>query len=809
MRRLIGSAGVVAVLVASLLGVTPGAARAATGDVCTWDGASGATDLNDFANYIPASGSNCTSLDGAQLVFPATAPASGSALALTADLSVDSIVLQGSYTLGGAYTLTLSGATTGVAIDATSGSSTIAAHVSAASTSSDLDVEVATGASLEMSGTLSASYVLYVNSSSGGTGTLTLSANNSTTLSASIYVDGGALEVGNSAALGTAYVSASNGSVVALDAGVSVPDSVTLGLDGTLEATGSGTATWGGDVSLNGSSTLAAATGAVLQVPGTVEQNGSTASVTVGQSGWTGTVVLTGVTGTVISNSNSWAGSTTVDYGTLQIGANNAVSTVGAVNVMAGATLDLHGHDQNIHATTGSGTITDSVGGGTLQLTASSSLTVTETLAGAANVSVYTGSGATVTLAPTSASGNTYTGSTATFGFGTLLIKAASSLGATSGVTVGTSSNDGVLQLDGTMTLSAPIAIPRGLVEVTGTGSTATLCGAITAGTSSYTTGTLAAAAGDALEVSGPVTGLSLQVGTASLTGTVTLSNSSSTATTEVVAGTLAVSQALGSVTVDAGATLAGTGTVDGLTSRSSGTVIVGADASHPGTLTAEGFVYIGTGSTLGIHIAGTTPGSGYSQLVSSGSTGGANLYGNLDVTVDPSYAPTPGTTFDVFQTPWFFGAFANAPNGGILTVDGYSFLVTYVTPSGAMNPTDVILTALGAPAAPTNVVATIQKTGHGKTATQSVVLTWSAPTNDGGTAITDYLVNVYSYGHGKGGGTYTLVSSSPLDTGSTELTFTVPDSALSGGGTYAFTVAAVNKFGPGTDSDYSNTIKY
>ncbi len=808
MRRLIGTTGVVAVLVASMLGATPGAARAAAGDVCTWNGASGATDVNDPANYIPATGSSCASLDGARLVFPATVPASGAALALTADLSVDSIVLQGSYTLGGTHTLSVSyGPASGyISIDATGGSSTIAAGVTG--TDGLMGVAVAADASIDFTGAVSSTGGLQINDTGGGTGSVALSADNPALGGIDVY--GGTLTLGSNGAAGTGVVYVFGGSVLALDAGVTVPAARALYLGGTLEATGSGTATWAGDVYFGAASvTLAAATGAVLQVPGTVADNGWNTSVTVGQSGWTGTVVLTGVTGDVVISSNFWGGATTVAYGTLEVGAANAVSTGGAVNVMAGATLDLHGHSQTIVATTGSGTITDSVGGGTLKLTLTpaSALTVTETIAGAANVSVYTGSGATATLAPASAAGNTYTGSTVTFGFGALVIRAGSALGATSGVTVGSSSTDGILQLDGTMTLSAPIAIPSGLVEVTGTGHTATLTGAINVGTPSYP-GTLAAAAGDALDVSGPVTGAWLHVGTSSLTGTVTLSNSGNTAPTEVVAGTLAVSKALGSVIVDAGATLAGTGTVGSLSIQGSGTLIVGADATHPGTLTA-GSVYSAIGSTLGIDIAGETPGSGYSQLVSSGSSGGANLHGNLDVTVDPSYTPTPGTTFDVFTAPYIVGTFANAPDGAILTVGDYSFRVTYVTSAGAQysEPTDVFLTALGAPAAPTNVVATVQKTGHGKTATQSVSLTWAAPTNDGGTAITGYLVNVYSYAKGKNPG-YTLVSSSPLDTQSTALTFTVPDSALSGG-TYAFTVAAVNQFGTGTYSDYSNTIRY
>ena len=220
---------------------------------------------------------------------------------------------------------------------------------------------------------------------------------------------------------------------------------------------------------------------------------------------------------------------------------------------------------------------------------------------------------------------------------------------------------------------------------------------------------------------------------------------------------------------------------------------------------TSTGDFYLQSGSTLAIDIAGTAD---YSKLASSGGQTNSGTGGNLEVTVDPSYAVPVGATFQVVSATYMCSTFANAPDGTVLDVGSYAFRVTYSpSPDQYCSPTAVTLTAVGAPSAPSGVVATVQTSGHGKTATKSVTLAWTAPANDGGAAITGYKVNVYAAGHGKNGG-YTLVSSSPLPAGS-GLTWTVPDSAFSGGGTYAFTVAAVNGVGTGAYSDYSNTIRY
>ena len=88
--------------------------------------------------------------------------------------------------------------------------------------------------------------------------------------------------------------------------------------------------------------------------------------------------------------------------------------------------------------------------------------------------------------------------------------------------------------------------------------------------------------------------------------------------------------------------------------------------------------------------------------------------------------------------------------------------------------------THVGTPEAPTGLTATANQS------TKRVSLSWTAPTNNGGSAITGYVV----YRTGQSSGSYTLTG--------TGTTYTTP---VLSPGSYTFTVAAVNSIGTGTVS--------
>ena len=98
-------------------------------------------------------------------------------------------------------------------------------------------------------------------------------------------------------------------------------------------------------------------------------------------------------------------------------------------------------------------------------------------------------------------------------------------------------------------------------------------------------------------------------------------------------------------VTIDATGTLGGTGTIAGNVTNAGGGIKPG-DA--PGVLTITGNLTDSQPSELDILLGGTTPGTGYSQLIVDGT---ASLLGNLDVDLVDGFSLTSGETFDIIGT--------------------------------------------------------------------------------------------------------------------------------------------------------------
>jgi autotransporter-associated beta strand protein len=160
--------------------------------------------------------------------------------------------------------------------------------------------------------------------------------------------------------------------------------------------------------------------------------------------------------------------------------------------------------------------------------------------------------------------------------------------------------------------------------------------------------------------------------------------------TTAVNQGTLYVNttQPGSPVTVSAGATLGGTGTVGGITT-SAGTVSPG--TSVTAILTDTGALTMGPAATFNVALNGLSPGAGYSQLsvADQVTLNGATLVATAvpEATGNHQY-----TIIDNTGTGAISGTFAGLPEGSQLMISGMPFRITY---QGGPSNNDVVLTSL------------------------------------------------------------------------------------------------------------------
>ncbi|MDN7421330.1 autotransporter domain-containing protein [Burkholderia dolosa] len=436
-----------------------------------------------------------------------------------------------------------------------------------------------------------------------GAGTLTLTGSN--TYSGQTTIDAGTLALAGTGSIaqsagvvdnGTLDISGTtNGASITTLAG---SGAVQLGSQSLRLTNASGTfsgtiAGSGGVVLTGGSQTLTGANsytggttigaGATLRIgaagtagsiAGNVTDNGTLAFNRIdnvsfdGAIGGTGSVEQDGTGTLTLTGSNSYSGGTALQAGTLVVGNGNALGS-GTVSMSAGTTLRFGGSYTVANTITVSGDPTLDVGSGTIV-----------TLAGAitdgqqAGDIVKTGIGTLVTTAA-----NTYSGGT-TIAAGTLQIGD----GGTGGSIVGNVVDNGTLAFDRSTDLAF----------------TGTISGA----------GTLDKLGGN----------------------TLTLTNDSSafSGTTTIAAGTLSVDGKLGGMlSVGAGATLAGSGTVGSVRLASGATLSPGgagrtAALSMAGNLTLmPGSTYwvdaLPSGASDTVHVAGTATLNGGSVTVHAG----------------------------------------------------------------------------------------------------------------------------------------------------------------------------------------------
>ena len=354
--------------------------------------------------------------------------------------------------------------------------------------------------------------------------------------------------------------------------------------------------------------------GVGIQAPGTIIS---------GSSG----LVKEGAGSLTLSSGNTYTGTTTINLGTLRLGAANSLPSSTALKV-SGGTLDL----QDFSSTVGS----VALNGGTI-------------------ISTATLTAATYDLAGGNVNAN--------LGAGTLNQTAnVTNLNGTSAANV-VNVTGGALVLGSTERLSdnAAVLVNAGTLDVRGDGETVdsvdqrggTILGKLNASGEFVNTGTLVIASNrffGRLTNNGTV---DIQSGSLSTSGDYT----QAAGETRIASGTIL---AAGGRFVLNGGRISGNGTIKGDVTNSGATLAPGAS---PGTLIIIGNYTQAPGATLNVELAGFTQGVSYDLLDISGH---ASLAGSLNVVLTGGFFPAFGSSFDVLQYNSASGNFSaiNGPPG-------------------------------------------------------------------------------------------------------------------------------------------------
>ncbi len=690
-------------------------ANAAPTVVCTWTGATN-TDMSVANNWSANSGQSCGGsatnsgsavLNGAELAFPNSMPTTGSILTLDSPESVDDLVFNGGYVISGNSVLTLTpSSNSALGIDvAGGGGATILAPVDLGQSQT---FAAAQFQSLYLEGTVSGGYSLTFGSS-GNTGTVELTESNS--YGGSSTVADGSVEIKNSQSLGAGLVTVNAGaSLLEYSAGGTSVDPVnqltilgpgSVGNSGALEDYTGGSG-WAGPITLASAATIAA------------ESNSSPFALT-GSIGGSGPLAVSGSGTLELSGAASdFSGATMIDAGTtLKSEVNNALPATTALTIGSGASYDLNSFSQALSVLSGPGTITSSaVAPATLTISPSLSDSIATSISGNLGLEMA-GSGSATLESPS----NTYSQGTSVQS-GTLQSGVANALPSGSSLYVAPSATFDLGGYDQALSLISGSGI------ITSTSGSPALSLSVASGVSDTWAGTLTGSL--ALTKDGPGTLVVASAGN-SYSGPTTIT--SGIARIDGVVGT-------SSFTVAATATLEGGGTVGGV-SANTGLVHPGAS---PGILISNGNVTLGSG-TLSIDVAGSAPGSGYSQLEAGGNAvdiSGATLG------VSDSYAAAYGTVFVIVSAGNVTGTFANAAWGSDLVSGGRKLVLGHTANSVTLTDvTDPPQAPTSAPSAPVPPVPPMPPSG----ATSYSGASSDSPT--GSAVATNDQTTVSAYGEG------------------------------------------------------------
>ncbi len=332
----------------------------------------------------------------------------------------------------------------------------------------------------------------------------------------------------------------------------------------------------------------------------------------------------------VLGGTNTYAGTTFVNTGTLRLGTAQALSAHTTLQVAAGATFDANGFAQSFAGLSGGGAI--DTGSSGIAVTPTGTSTFDGTLAGSGGLTLA-GTG-TLVLNNT----NTYAGAT-TVSSGTLQLGASGAL--PTGTTVSIASGS-TLDLNGH---AASVASLDGSGSVTL--GAANLTVAPTTGTSFA--GTISGQGGLVVAGTGTLTltGSQNYTGTTAITsGTLALGSDASLASTFIQVGggaTLDVSGVGGGFSLGTGQALGGTGSIAGPITLGAGSHLK--PGNSPGTITFTDGLTLGNGTIIDLELGTVSDLIRVSGGTLTGATGTGGV--TLNLTNSGGFAPNTYILFD------------------------------------------------------------------------------------------------------------------------------------------------------------------
>jgi autotransporter-associated beta strand protein/YVTN family beta-propeller protein len=499
---------------------------------------------------------------------------------------------------------------------------------------------------------------------------------------------------------------------------------------GALGCTGSSASFSGGTLKINTASLSSSQVMSLGTAGGIIDTNGNSATLSGIVSG-SGGLTKSGSGTLTLSGANTYSGGTTINAGTLSVGADNNLGTGGglafgggtlqysngfsssrAVTLNAGGgTFDTNGNNAILSGIIGgTGGLTKS-GTGTLTLSGANTYSGGTTVnagtlqAGAANVfgnnsAMTVASGAVLDLNSFNQTLGSLAGaSNVTLGTATLTAGGDNTSTTFSGVISGAGSlvksGTGTLTLSGSNTYSGATAINAGTLRAGAanafsSNSASTVAAGATLDFNGFnqTLGSLAGTGNMALgaatlTIGGDNTDTTFSgvtSGTGSLikngTGKTILSGTNTyTGDTQINGGILSVN---GSTTsnalVNSGGTLGGSGTIGGNVTVNSGGVI--APGNSPGILTVNNLT-LASGSTTRMEINGLTAGTQYDQIVVNNT---ATLGGTLDLVF--GFTPSAGNRFALIRAGNIASGFATIQSNISTTLGAALQLRTISSPT-------------------------------------------------------------------------------------------------------------------------------